>query len=251
MKKLSRKLHKGYSVTLMPSCFSLLKSLFLFTSNQPICSKTKLLQGSVTEHTSHTQSYFPSKMRTGILPFKSHAPQGSACLVTQNYFNSHIHLIFRAASQNPVVITHMGFFQYADYVNYFKEIYCHPSFLRMQSVFRFSAKIILLLSHASVFISLQKPILNTSAYFVSYVFFLHVNVLRNTHFAQKTLFSLVFSLSFDFHMTSLSRIKNFKNPLVYGNFLQCNSSMAILSYQFPLSVFCCFLDCVVLSTGAF
>lgn len=70
------------------------------------------------EHT--VQPYFPSTMRTGILLSESHAPRGSDCLTTQNYFNSQAPFIFRAASQNPIAVTHL-IYLFLD-ANFLKEI---------------------------------------------------------------------------------------------------------------------------------
>lgn len=97
-----------------------------------------------------------------------------------------MHLIFRATSQNPVAIIHIGVFQMCISL---KKIHCHPSLLRMQSVFRFPAKITLLLSHASVFISLQKPILSISAYFMFPMFFSYMSMSQETCISHRRLCS--------------------------------------------------------------
>lgn len=121
-------------------------------------------------------------MRTGISPFKSHALGGSACLVIQNYFHSHKHLIFRAAAQNPVAITHTEFFLH---VHFLKEDTL-PSFSSEGAIcIQVPAKITLLFSHASVFRSLQKPILSTSAYFMSPMFFSYMSVSQETPISHR------------------------------------------------------------------
>lgn len=122
-----------------------------------------------------------------------------------------------------------------------RKIHCHPSLLRMQSVFRFPANITLLLSYASVFMSLQKPIFNTSAYFMFPMFFSYTSMSQETHISHRKHCSHSY-FPFDFHATSLSKIIAFKNPLVYGYFFQCNSSMAIVISS-PLLSFAAFLSC--------
>lgn len=159
---------KGYSV--VPSCSSL-KSLFLhlkcsqFVHTQNCCEDL-LLSTQVTYNlislAQWEQEIHLSKSRCTR---RLCLPGNTKLLQLPHAFN--------LQSSVTKSCCHYSYGFFSD-VNFFKEIHCHPSFLRVQSAFRFPAKITLLLSHASVFISVQKPILSTSAYFMFPMFFSYI-----------------------------------------------------------------------------